>query len=171
MIVRELDQLTKLARAIRQHHDDALALVDKARDFGFQAVTEAILAGEKLRTAKRIIGHGRFKSWIAQHCPKISYSTARDYMRIAKRQHAVQMGKATSVRAALALIADTSPRRTSKTAKFRLPLLNQIGSLKPVEQWEAGEREFFERWFTEHVEPVIAIRDRLRQAHSEKIEL
>lgn len=69
--------LSEMATAIQREHAAAEAAAKAS-------VQHARNAGELLIAAKRQLGHGKFKLWIAAHC-KFSYRTARDYMRVAER--------------------------------------------------------------------------------------
>ena len=163
------DDLSKLARGIRDHHQAARSLAAQSRDKLAQAVAEIALAGQKLNTVKKILPHGDFLPWLKKHCKGVSEDTAQRYMRVAKTAHVRDLKSAASIRQAYlicGIVKAPEAAAVDQSARFRLPALSSIAKLKP-EQWEAGEIALFERWFTEQVEPVIAIRERLRQSPAE----
>lgn len=58
------------------------ALNEQANIYANQAVIYAAKSGQKLLLAKAQCNHGQFKSWLDENC-KLSYSTAKNYMRLA----------------------------------------------------------------------------------------
>ena len=70
------------APSIAQEINTAHELARTAQKRSLEAARQC---GELLTTAKREIGHGRWRSWLREHCPQISERTASRYMRVAAR--------------------------------------------------------------------------------------
>ena len=66
-------------KVIREYHQAAYACVA-------QGAMYAILTGFELIAARAQIGHGYWKSWVAQNCP-FTYRTACNYMEAAQRKY------------------------------------------------------------------------------------
>jgi DNA repair exonuclease SbcCD ATPase subunit len=100
------------------------ALNEQANIFANQAVIYAAKSGQKLLLAKAQCNHGQFKSWLDENC-KLSYSTAKNYMRLAtnnpellddsKRQLNVLLPSVTQM---IELITAPEEVRTEVTAKI-----------------------------------------------------
>lgn len=59
-----------------------------ARTAANDAVKNALECGQLLREQKAALPHGRWEKWLLLHCPEISASTARRYMRLSQRTQA-----------------------------------------------------------------------------------
>lgn len=92
--------LDKLAKQIRSRYDATTQLVKSAKDKSREAVAEAILCGTALNEAKAIVSHGAWEKWLARHCKGVHENTARNYMRLAKAQHVVDLNRPESLRQA-----------------------------------------------------------------------
>lgn len=73
--------LTKLAGHIQHLHQQCIAAARKTVD-------HAIAVGELLLQAKALVGHGAWLQWVEDNC-KISESTTRRYMRLARNKNEV----------------------------------------------------------------------------------
>ncbi|HZV36616.1 MAG TPA: DUF3102 domain-containing protein [Verrucomicrobiae bacterium] len=110
------NQLKKLAREIRQLYTNTNALVRSAQEKGRAAIAEAILCGQKLNEAKKIVGHGGWMKWLKQHCKGVHFNTASRYMRLANSSHVVNLKDFNSLRQAyigVGIIEDSEPETTS----------------------------------------------------------
>lgn len=100
---RSLAKITRLgvlSREIRSDYDSLQQLLERTRQNCNQVVTETILLGTKLTEAKQLVGHGNWIEWLAKHCPQIAETTARNYMRLANRQHIADLNYCKSLRQA-----------------------------------------------------------------------
>src|SRR5438046_893888 len=98
----QYDNLSKLARGINDSNKAARGLAGKSREYLAEAVAELALAGDKLRTVKRVLPHGEFQKWITDHCD-FEYSTATRYMRLSKVAHVQDLESADGIRQAYLL--------------------------------------------------------------------
>jgi hypothetical protein len=64
-------------------------------------ISEMMAAGDDLREAKRLAGHGNWLSWLKTNCPDVSERTAHLYMQLAKWRSVVEDAMAKS-----AIVAD-----------------------------------------------------------------
>jgi hypothetical protein len=91
--------LGALARRIQAAHEAAQA---SART----ALESAILCGELLLEAKRLVGHGRFLPWLDENTT-LGPRQAQRYMRVARNQDALRNASSeTHLAGAMALLAD-----------------------------------------------------------------
>src|SRR5579884_1078002 len=105
-------ELNKLAREIRQLYTNTNALVRSAKEKGRAAIAEAILCGQKLNDAKKIVGHGGFLKWLKKTCKDVTERTAQKYMRLANTNHSSDLNKYDSLRQAyigVGIIDDSEP--------------------------------------------------------------
>jgi hypothetical protein len=59
-------------------------------------ISEMMAAGDDLREAKKLAGHGKWLSWLETNCPDISERTAHLYMQFAKWRSVVEDAMAKS---------------------------------------------------------------------------
>jgi hypothetical protein len=64
-------------------------------------ISDMMVAGDDLREAKRLAGHGKWLSWLRTNCPDVSERTAHLYMQLAKWRSVVEDAMAKS-----AMVAD-----------------------------------------------------------------
>ena len=57
---------------------------------------EMMAAGDDLREAKRLVGHGKWLAWLKTNCPDVSERTAHLYMQLAKWRSVVEDAMAKS---------------------------------------------------------------------------
>jgi hypothetical protein len=76
------NRLPVLAGEIRKAHTSA-------REHQRKTLEQAIRAGELLNEAKWLVGHGKWSTWLKEHCD-MSDRTARLYMRFARNKHALE---------------------------------------------------------------------------------
>lgn len=84
-------KLDKLARTIRDTYSAAERLAAAARDKGREAIAEALLCGNALNEAKKLVPHGRWLGWLEGHCKGVSERTAQNYMRLANTKHVADL--------------------------------------------------------------------------------
>lgn len=80
-----------LARNANHHHDEMLALAQFGVKKLNESAAEAILCGQALIEAKKIVGHGKWLKWLEKKCPKISHDKASKCMRVAKNPTALNL--------------------------------------------------------------------------------
>jgi hypothetical protein len=74
--------LDKLAGRINQHHEQALYLLQTAKDKVLEAAAEMQLCGQALSEVKQDLPWGKWKHWVRKHCA-FSEVTAWRYIRFA----------------------------------------------------------------------------------------
>lgn len=122
--VIELNRLTHLARQIRQLYATTEQLAQQAQAKCNEAVAEALLLGQALNEAKKLVGHGNWLKWIAENCPTVCERTARNYMRLANRQHVADLENTASLRQAY-ITTGIIPPRPAPRKHVPLPSPNQ----------------------------------------------
>lgn len=148
------DVAASLAGDIRREHE-------QASEAFASAVEHAIRCGELLTDAKAQVGHGGWGAWLDEHFPA-SERTARGYMRLAaNRQRVADLGQ-TSIRAALAELAesttdggtserlDDAERRIAANAAALEPVLDALREVRDSRLYAATYHTFEEyclaRW-------------------------
>jgi len=94
-------ELTRLARAINDRERTLEMLRERVEEGCNSMVTEAILQGQDLISAKARVPHGFWMDWLKAHCPK-SQQTANHYMKMAGDPERIRDVK--SISAALQVI-------------------------------------------------------------------
>jgi hypothetical protein len=108
---KELTQadLPDIGKQIRDLHIEAWADYDRA----LERVRDA---GMLLIAAKPLVGHGKWESWVSEHC-RFESPQATKYMRVADRWDEIQQkrtsGSPLSINAAVKLIAAPKPKPTA----------------------------------------------------------
>jgi len=107
-VVVDVEQLTlpELATEINRLHNDA-------EGHARSAVECAWYAGQALLEAKGRCAHGEWLPWLEKNFTG-SKDSANDYMRLAKKEHAPFLEGHTTIRGALAAIAESKPKRERK---------------------------------------------------------
>jgi Protein of unknown function (DUF3102) len=112
-------------------------------------IEEAMNAGDRLREAKELVGHGGWLPWLREHCPHVSERTAHNYMRQAKCRSQIESRIRSaadfSQRDALELCAEVA-RDEARVRENRLQLkaererrANEEAYRKQVAECEARE--------------------------------
>jgi hypothetical protein len=94
----------------------------------------AIRIGEALKVLTGRINHGDKKAWFKEHCPKLSYETARVYIRLAENQEEIiTAAKAKSVETTLTIASAMGLLRKPKTTTPVKPKAKraQAGGVEP----------------------------------------
>lgn len=117
------DIATSLAADIRREHD-------QAQQAFTSAVEHAVRCGELLTEAKAGVPHGEWLPWLAENFPA-SEDTAQAYMRLAANAERVRYLEVTSIRAALAELAE--PRETPRLEPPRVTVAEALDRLRAVE--------------------------------------
>lgn len=79
-------ELKTLKKAINDGHEAIELIVAKTKEKANEALTEAILEGERLAKVKKLLPYGAFTRWLKENCKKISVRTAQRYMTLATRK-------------------------------------------------------------------------------------
>lgn len=96
----EPKELIGLRRKIVESYEQSELFAAKARGACNAAVAEAILCGQYLTRAKKIVGHGHWLEWLRKSCKEVRVNTAGRYMRLANSSHVVDLNDAASLRQA-----------------------------------------------------------------------
>lgn len=118
------NRLQALAREIRNVYKETDELICLAQKKGTEAIASAIACGVKLREAKEIVGHGGWEKWLAKHCKGVHGNTARNYMRLSKAQHVVDLKDCKSLRQAyveVGIIPEVEPVKAAPAQPDREP--------------------------------------------------
>jgi hypothetical protein len=113
--LRALNRLPELAAKINAAHV-AVNRHIKA------TINEMMAAGDDLREAKKLVGHGKWLSWLKANCPDVSERTAHLYMQLAKWRSVVEDAMAKS-----ATIADL------ESDQARIPMGLAVGPFGVVD--------------------------------------
>jgi len=92
--IEQADRLPILAIKINAAHDVVKRNIKAT-------IAEMMSAGDALREAKGLAGHGNWLSWLKANCPEVSERTAHLYMQLAKWRSVVEDAMAKS-----AMVAD-----------------------------------------------------------------
>lgn len=109
MSVENSQELTRLAKTIRERFTDYDQGVIKTQQIGMATVQAGLECGQALIAAKKIVGHGNWLTWLQKHCrvgkpPKpISNQYAGRLMKLANSQHSGNFNTCKSVRQAFLL--------------------------------------------------------------------
>ena len=90
-LAKEAFELKPLKRQINDGHQAVEAFKKSVKDKSRQALTEAIIVGQKLKRVKEIVGHGGFLRWVRENCKDIGERTARKYMALSNRNHGAEL--------------------------------------------------------------------------------
>lgn len=125
-----------LAAEINAAFADAQSLAAAATASAKAAVLRAIECGQLLNRQKESLSQGNWQPWLAAHCPEISESTARRYMRLAKRSHVTVFENATGLRQAY-LAAGVLPEspRTRREPDVNTPTVTFTRGLDQFRRW------------------------------------
>jgi len=149
-------KLAQLAKRLREREDAMEKLGGQAKETAHALLIEAKLQGEDLLSAKAELKHGEWLDWLKAHSPK-SVQTASVYMRIA--QHWEQLNEASSLRAALHLLAalnsesiqpiqqqkEHTPGRLYLSALTGAARIIKVVVKYPVAEWPQAGREELKR--------------------------
>lgn len=150
-----------LSVEINTAYFDAQAAAAAARTAVNDAVRCAVECGQLLIEQKAALRHGDWQTWLLQHCPQISASTARRYMRLSQRTHGAgfldarglrQAYLATGVIPAEKPCRYVLPKRTSFVTgldQFRRWFHAQI-EIRPLQTWTPDARRVIRNelvWF------------------------
>ena len=125
----KITRLGRLSREIRKDYESLQQLLERTRQNCNQVVSETILLGTKLIEAKRLVGHGNWCEWLARHCPQIAETTARNYMRLANRQHIADLNCCKSLRQAYIAVGIIAVDEESKP----MPAVEVSEPIKQIE--------------------------------------
>jgi hypothetical protein len=78
-------ELRGLAKAINESEATIQALYKGTIDKALEAVSEAILQGQRLVKTKALIRGADWEEWLKAHCPSLNMKKARRYMVVAAR--------------------------------------------------------------------------------------
>ena len=97
------------------------------------ALEHARRCGDLLCQAKGERAHGKWIPWLQAHCPDVTPQTAQRYMRIARHWPELEAANASrvthlSVREALELLVDKTPRRARYSGDFEWNTPRQIAT-------------------------------------------
>jgi hypothetical protein len=128
-----LNLATEINAAYVEAHGLANDATVKARD----AVARGLECGRLLNRQKETLAHGEWQRWLAANCPAISFSTAKRYMKLAKRSHGTLLADAAGLRQAyLATGVLPDCPRNRRVPDADTPT---VGFVRPLDQ--------FRRWF------------------------
>ncbi len=155
-------RLIELARLARNSFKEMNECAEKAADFGCQAVKEAVLLGQYLEEAKKLVGHGGWLKWlktstkIKGHREGLGETYALRLMKLASANshHGAVLGNARSVREAFQLcgiipqdvsqpdaVASPELRRELETAAKPKALPEPVTDVEVVDQPKSGTAE------------------------------
>ncbi|MGH8021019.1 MAG: DUF3102 domain-containing protein [Opitutaceae bacterium] len=142
---------------------EARAVARTAADHARQAIAKAIECGGLLQRQKDALPHGAWQPWLAANCPNISASTARRYMRLAKRSHLTVLQDAATLQQAYLATGvlpestrHRTPSSTAPTVSFVRGLdqfrrwFNRRTEEQPIHQWSPEARRLLRNeleWF------------------------
>lgn len=132
-----------LSAAINAAFTEARTNATDATARAKHAIEKAIECGGLLSRQKQSLPHGSWQTWLTSHCPEISASTARRYMRLANRSHMLGLEDAANLRQAYLAtgVLPSAPRvRTPSTST---PTVSFVRGL-----------DHFRRWFNRRTEEL-----------------
>lgn len=144
-----IPRLNNLSAEINESHERICAYVLSTNDLAKKAIEEAVYCGALLNQVRDNLEHGQIGTWLAEHCPMMSHTTAYKYMRLEKLNHELKLTEAGNLRTAYLLagiISDANkpskPRSDNTDIGGVLTIENVIGS-----NWV--------RWVKKNFEPRI----------------
>jgi hypothetical protein len=141
---RSLDELRKEAN---EHYELAESYANKTIEFRNEAVKEAILCGQALNEAKKLVPFGGWLIWLRKNCSQMCQSRAYNYMGLAtKFHHDGNLAEAAGLRQALIAIGalvdpEAKERGEASNSINAVPARLEKLCLIPVEQMTAKQKE------------------------------
>jgi len=132
-----------LSAAINAAFSEARATAVDATTRAKHAIAKAIECGGLLSRQKQSLPHGTWQTWLTTHCPELSESTARRYMRLANRSHMLGLEDATNLRQAYLATGVLPATPRVRTPSATTPTVSFIRGL-----------DHFRRWFNRRTEEL-----------------
>lgn len=131
-----------LAAEINAAFAESSAIAAAAKLNAREAITRALECGRLLNLQKDALSHGQWQDWLAEHCPTISYPTARRYMRLSQNAPTNGLEDAAGLRQAYmatGVLPETLRHRPEPDANT--PTVSYVRGL-----------DQFRRWFNQRIE-------------------
>lgn len=124
-----------LSSAINTAFDEARSAATQAADHARHAITKAIECGGLLQRQKDALPHGAWQSWLAANCPDVSATTARRYMRLAKRSHLTVLQDAANLQQAYLATGVLPEQPRNRTPSPTEPTVTFVRGLDQFRRW------------------------------------
>jgi hypothetical protein len=155
-------ELRGLAKAINESEQTIQSLYKGTIDKALQAVTEAVLQGQRLIKTKALIRGADWEEWLKAHCPTLKVNSARRYMAVAhKAPYIAEMDDENKLRQTLLLFngGDTTeptpaqpwPAYIEGLKRFQLVVKFISGKDKTLNTWPESARTKLR----DELEPVV----------------
>lgn len=124
-----------LSTAIIDAYREARGIAADATSRAKHAIAKAVECGGLLLRQKESLPHGEWQPWLAKHCPEISASTARRYMRLANRAQMTGLEGAANLRQAYLATGVLPGAPRNRTPSLTTPTVTFVRGLDQFRRW------------------------------------